>query len=113
MQSELKPCAHCGSAAEMLGAGPGNYFVQCTACHASSDDGSRERAVPAWNTRADPTQARVAELEARVARLKSALAIYAETFCEFSTDFEGCGKLDDNTCSGCLARSTLGGLSHD
>ena len=44
----------------------------------------------------------------RIATLEAALKWYADQFCERSRHYEGCGKLDDDECSGCRARSALG-----
>lgn len=44
---------------------------------------------------------------AEVARLREALVDYADTYCEFSRDFEGCGKLNSDACGGCRARAAL------
>lgn len=41
-------------------------------------------------------------------RLREALAYYADTFCELDKGHECCGKLDEDECSGCKARATMG-----
>ncbi|WP_313349367.1 Lar family restriction alleviation protein [Paracoccus sp. (in: a-proteobacteria)] len=48
----LLPCPFCGENAKIISGGPGNFFVQCQRCAASTDDGSQERAVECWNRRA-------------------------------------------------------------
>lgn len=51
--TELLPCPFCGgSDAEMIDGMVGSHYVRCRICLASTDDGSRERAIAAWNTRA-------------------------------------------------------------
>lgn len=50
---QLKPCPFCGGAALLMHGGPGNNFVGCTQCKATTDDGSKERAIAAWNRRVD------------------------------------------------------------
>ncbi len=50
---ELLPCPFCGENAKIISGGPGNHFIQCQRCAASTDDGSQERAVECWNRRAD------------------------------------------------------------
>jgi hypothetical protein len=37
----------------------------------------------------------------------AALRFYADQFCEYGTSNEGCGKFDDDTCSGCKARAAV------
>lgn len=46
-------------------------------------------------------------------RLRGALKYYADTFCEHSIYFEGCGKMHPDQCSGCIARAALKGNSND
>jgi hypothetical protein len=41
-------------------------------------------------------------------RLRAALFWYADQMCEYSTEYEGCGKLTDYDCAGCKARAALG-----
>lgn len=48
---ELKPCPFCGGSAEVVSGGPGNHFVQCMVCRATSDDVQHDRAVIIWNRR--------------------------------------------------------------
>lgn len=62
---ELLPCPFCGGEAEWKSGGPGNAFVMCKSCHATTDDGSIPRIRAAWNTRADLHQQALAEAEAR------------------------------------------------
>jgi hypothetical protein len=50
---ELKPCPFCGKNGKLMHGGPGNWFVQCQWCMASTDDGSIDRAIERWNRRAD------------------------------------------------------------
>ena len=61
---ELKPCPFCGKKAKLVRGGPGNVFVQCQWCMASTDDGSKERAIERWNRRA-PDPDLIAEFVAR------------------------------------------------
>lgn len=51
MSEELLPCPFCGGPAQIASAGPGCHFVRCEGCTASTDDGSREQAIAAWNRR--------------------------------------------------------------
>lgn len=37
----------------------------------------------------------------------AALRFYADQFCEYGTSNEGCGRFDDDTCSGCKARAAV------
>lgn len=51
----LLPCPFCGlSDAHLINGGPGNHYVRCDHCLASTDDGSKERAIAAWNRRQSP-----------------------------------------------------------
>ena len=50
--SELKPCPFCGGPPSIVTGGPGNHFVQCMFCRATSDDMAQDRAIAAWNSRA-------------------------------------------------------------
>lgn len=53
--TDLKPCPFCGGDAHVKYAGPGCNFGWCPNCGASTDDGTEERAIAAWNRRApDP-----------------------------------------------------------
>lgn len=47
----------------------------------------------------------IERLTAQVERMREALGWYADTFCEYSTCNEGCGKFGDDVCSGCKARA--------
>lgn len=47
----LKSCPFCGGQAAIVSGGPGCHFIKCGECGASSDDGSKEHAVAAWNRR--------------------------------------------------------------
>ncbi|TQE96697.1 MAG: hypothetical protein FKY71_16485 [Spiribacter salinus] len=59
---ELLPCPFCGHEAKLFNTEmPNCAFVQCQKCKASSDDRHIERAVSAWNTRADHALSLVAE----------------------------------------------------
>jgi hypothetical protein len=49
----LMPCPFCGGDARLISGGPGNHFVKCDGCGASSDDRSIEGAAGVWNRRAD------------------------------------------------------------
>lgn len=52
-QTMLEPCPFCGSRCVTLhSGGPGNYFVRCDDCFASSNDVHKDHAVALWNTRA-------------------------------------------------------------
>lgn len=55
---ELLPCPFCDGPAQLACGGPGLHFVRCEGCTASTDDGSRERAVRLWNTRTHATAIR-------------------------------------------------------
>lgn len=44
---------------------------------------------------------------AEVERLREIATYYADTFCEFGTAHECCGRLPDAECSGCKARAAL------
>jgi hypothetical protein len=44
--------------------------------------------------------------QAEVEALRATLKWYADQFCEYP-DNEGCGKYEDDTCSGCRARKAL------
>ena len=47
------PCPFCGCTdIQIINGGPGNVFARCRGCSAATDDGSRERAIAAWNRRA-------------------------------------------------------------
>lgn len=50
----LKPCPFCGGEAELSNGGPGNWYVRCPTCKATSNDMAGDRAIAAWNTRATP-----------------------------------------------------------
>lgn len=52
LEQTLAPCPFCGGEASMRNGGPGCFFVQCDLCNATSDDGSRDRAIAVWNSRA-------------------------------------------------------------
>lgn len=59
MQSELKPCAHCGGEAELRGFQAPEFWVACpkVGCKAHTEGfGSKERAIAAWNTRASDAE---------------------------------------------------------
>lgn len=73
MVNELKPCAHCGGEAEeWVCPFEDTGYIRCTECEARTRQTlTREEATEEWNTRADT--ARLSELEAAVARLRSAL----------------------------------------
>lgn len=52
---ELKPCPFCGGVPYLANvAMAGCSYVVCTDCRMQSDDGSRNRVVNKWNTRAAP-----------------------------------------------------------
>lgn len=51
--------------------------------------------------------ARIDADAARIAALEEALLWYATQFCEHGRDFEGCGKMPEDYCSGCRARALL------
>lgn len=53
-QTPLEPCPFCGSrCVTLLNGGPGNYFVRCDDCSASSNDVQKDHAVQLWNTRSE------------------------------------------------------------
>lgn len=52
--ADLKPCPFCGGDADLVCAGPGNWYARCRVCVAATDDGSKERAVERWNKRTEP-----------------------------------------------------------
>lgn len=56
LEAELRACPFCGGSASMVRGGPGNFFVQCEECRSAGDDGSEERALAAWNRRADDAE---------------------------------------------------------
>ncbi len=78
-QKLLKPCPFCGGTnIALLNGGLGNRFVHCDDCRATTDDGSEERAIAAWNRRT-PAVATGGVTEARVeaaAREIYALDVY-------------------------------------
>ena len=48
----LLPCPFCASpAVRLVSGGPGNHYVLCEGCRATSDDCERARAIERWNTR--------------------------------------------------------------
>ena len=49
----------------------------------------------------------VQEADARIAELEAALKVYEDVFCEHGGDL--CGKLNSDSCSGCLAATALKG----
>lgn len=101
MSAELKPCPFCGgkaiSAAQMQGS-PAIAVCITLGCAAEIPARTEAEAITAWNTRAS---------EARIAQLEGHLSYYAETFCELGTSHECCGRLTDDDCSGCRARTAL------
>lgn len=54
MGGELKRCPFCNGRPDLISGGPGNHYVTCDACGCTSDDGSKERVIKAWNRRASP-----------------------------------------------------------
>jgi Mg2+ and Co2+ transporter CorA len=93
---ELKPCPFCGGKPNS-GFFPGDYDISCDNCefsisrHISEYGGeaeAKETAILDWNTRADIPAARIAELEARIARLRGALSIYADVVKDYASDSE-------------------------
>lgn len=66
--TELRSCPFCGGEPEMISGGPGSHYVTCSGCGATTDDGSTERAIAAWNRRAltaTPPPAKAGEGEAQ------------------------------------------------
>ena len=55
MSEKLLPCPFCGGEAELFNGGPGRAFIMCDGCRCTSDDGTTERIVAAWNRRAPLT----------------------------------------------------------
>lgn len=55
-EKALKPCPFCGWRAEVVSGGPGNHFIQCRGCRATSDDLHMDTAIAAWNRRAALTE---------------------------------------------------------
>ena len=54
--SELKPCPFCGGEADTMHAAAGYVYAICEDCGArSSSFGLENRAIEAWNTRAERT----------------------------------------------------------
>ena len=47
----------------------------------------------------------IERLTAQVETMREALGWYADTFCEYGTSNEGCGKFGDDMCAGCKARA--------
>lgn len=86
MVNELKPCPLCGKHphhglgklqhCQLHGEPFQNFRIWCTAGHAQVEEASRELAFTAWNTRADT--GRLSEMEAEVARLRSALGKFTK-----------------------------------
>ena len=64
--SDLRPCPFCGKKAKLVRGGPGNVFVQCQWCMASTDDCSKERAIERWNRRTPDPTLDLAKVEALV-----------------------------------------------
>lgn len=65
-QTPLEPCPFCGSrCVTLLNGGPGNYFVRCDDCSASSNDVQKDHAVQLWNTRSEQPDVREALLAAK------------------------------------------------
>jgi len=59
-EQELRPCPFCGGTnIALVNGGLGNRFAHCDGCRASTDDGSEERAIAAWNRRSSDEQAEV------------------------------------------------------
>lgn len=55
---ELKPCPFCGSSSELcvIGGDECGWYVECFNCFATGGDaGTRDKAIDAWNTRAERT----------------------------------------------------------
>lgn len=56
-QQPLEPCPFCGSrCVTFLTGGPGNWWVQCDDCRASTDDVGHDRALELWNCRTPTTE---------------------------------------------------------
>ena len=68
--SELLNCPFCGSrCVTLLNGGPGNHYVRCDDCLASSNDVGRDLAVELWNRRV-PALAQ-AEQQSEIERLRA------------------------------------------
>lgn len=50
---KLLPCPFCAGPARLRHGGPGNWFVQCEACMAATNDVGYEHAIDLWNKRAE------------------------------------------------------------
>lgn len=72
---ELLPCPFCGWEAEVVSGGPGNHFIQCKGCRATSDDRHLDRAIAAWNRREAATA--LSEAKAENERLREVLKPFA------------------------------------
>lgn len=74
----LLGCPFCGGNPTLINGGPGNCYVRCTKCKASSNDVSRDRATELWNTRALSTPN--APVEPTPAQVNSACLSYRHDF---------------------------------
>lgn len=70
----LAPCPFCGGKPTLINGGPGNCYVRCTKCKASSNDVSRDLATELWNTRILSTPNAPVELAGVVAELRDLAA---------------------------------------
>lgn len=59
-ETELKPCPCCGSPGVMYSAGISSNYIMCESCNLCADDGTKEHAASAWNTRATMEKADMA-----------------------------------------------------
>jgi hypothetical protein len=80
---ELLPCPFCGWEAEVVSGGPGNHFIQCKGCRATSDDRHLDSAIAAWNRR----EAATALSEAENERLREALTPSGDTKTAYMGEF--------------------------
>lgn len=83
-----------------------------TAMNVQYDPGAQQNRWEGWQACGgqffdEGRKAGEAQSAALIAELEAALKKYADDFCEHSLDYEGCGKLSNDDCSGCAARRSL------